>query len=203
MQRAVNLPTMSDQEFLDWHEEQEERYELHDGVVVKLMKSEMMAGAKRTHNLVVVNLTDALRNRLRGTSCIPFTSDMAVRLNSGRIFYPDVVVDCGEGAPDDQAAADPRVVVEVLSRSTRYFDLTTKVAQYREVESIRAILLVSTETTQVELHERAADGAWAQRRIAEPDADVRLDCLDVTLTMAAIYERLDLPPPSQLGVVHT
>lgn len=199
---ALELPTMSDEEFFEWHERQEERYELHDGVPVRLMKSEMMAGAKRAHNLVVANLAGALRSRLGAGPCIPFTSDMAVALRSGRIFYPDVVVDCGEGDPDDRAAADPRVVVEVLSRSTRYFDLTAKVEQYREVQTIRAILLVGTETMEVELHEREGDG-WRRSRIVEPDAEIPFACLDLSLTMAAIYERLDLPPRSKLGVVHT
>jgi len=54
-----------------------------------------MSGAKRSHNLISMNLSWWLYSHLRGTSCRVFGSDMKVRVQTAAddcFFYPDLHV---------------------------------------------------------------------------------------------------------------
>src|SRR5579862_6978937 len=105
------------EEFFAWQERQAERYELVDGFPVR-----MMVGARNVHDDIVVNVVADLRNQLRGSHCRPFTGDGSVETRPGQIRRPDVGVDCGPRKPWGLKAESPRLVVEVLSPTTRDFD---------------------------------------------------------------------------------
>jgi Uma2 family endonuclease len=113
------------EEFFAWQERQPERYELVDGFPVR-----MMAGAKNVHDDIVVNVLAELRNQLRGGGCRPFTSDGSVETKPGQIRRPDIGVDSGRRDPHATKATSPRVVVEVLSPTTRDFDTIGKLEEY-------------------------------------------------------------------------
>jgi len=92
-----------------------------------------MAGASKTHVIITGNLSALLVNYLRGTGCIPYTSDMKVRLPALNLFYyPDLAVTCDEhlrcGEPvrdrrsDEDFILHPKLIIEVLSDSTEAFD---------------------------------------------------------------------------------
>ncbi len=136
-ERAV--AKMTADEFLLWHEQQQDRrYELVDGVPVA------MAGARRRHDQVVVNTLVALGGRLGVGPCRPFSSDTAVRISEYQVRYPDLGVDCRRFVDEALAADAPAVVFEVLSETTPAFDLVRKVEEYKSVDSLRHIILVDT-----------------------------------------------------------
>ncbi len=101
--------------FFAWQAGQTDRYELVGGFPVR-----MMAGARNVHDDIVVNLLAELRGQLRGTGCRPFTGDGSVETLPGQIRRPDVGVDCGIRDPNALKAALPRLVIEVLSPTTRH-----------------------------------------------------------------------------------
>jgi Uma2 family endonuclease len=107
---------MTAAQFFDWDPGDDARYELVDGVPV------MMTGARRRHDQIVVNGVGELGAKLRGHRCRPFTADTAVRIPNGNIRRPDAGVDCGRFDDDAVHADQPRLVIEVLSPSTRQFD---------------------------------------------------------------------------------
>jgi len=104
---------MSQDEFLEWCQFQDTNYELVDGVPVAIVR------ARRAHDRAVVNAIRSLGNQLDGNPCQPFTDDSAVRIPNGNTRRPDVGVDCGQFAPDALAVGSPRLVLEVLSPTTR------------------------------------------------------------------------------------
>ena len=183
---------MSVEEFLDWHQYQEERYELVQGTPVR-----MMTGARQDHNLVKANLTVALATRLRGGGCRTTSSDTAVRTTPDQIRYPDVVVDCGPVDLDALTASEPRVVIEVASPSTRDFDLAAKLDEYRETDSIAYVLLVEPAVVDVTLHARGEAG-WVRTQYLFPDAVIEMPALGVTLPLAEIYDGLSPHPRTPL-----
>jgi Uma2 family endonuclease len=106
------LRRMTEDEFFAWQERQDNRCEFVDGFPVQ-----MMSGASRRHDQIVVNILAELRSQLRGGPCRPFTADTAVRTAAGRLRRPDVGV--VRALHDRAFVADrPRLVVEVLSPST-------------------------------------------------------------------------------------
>ena len=113
------------EEFFDWLSGQETRYKLVDGEPVA------MAGAERRHDHIVVNGLGVLWSQLRGRKCRSFSADTAVRIPSGNIRYPDFGVDCGPFVDKSMAASEPALVAEVFSPSSRLFDCTEKLEEYK------------------------------------------------------------------------
>ena len=183
-------------EFFAWQEEQEDRYELVNGEPVR-----MMAGARNAHDDVVVNVLLSLGEQLRGSGCRPFTGDGSVETYSGQIRRPDIGVDCGDRDPDGYGASDPRVIVEVLSPSTRDFDAFRKIEEYKLVESVRAILLIDPNRRDAQLWLREGGGRWSAARHNDPNGTIDLGTLGLRLAMDAIYEGIntDSGPPLMPG----
>lgn len=107
----------------------EGRAELDDGVL------HMMAGGSNDHATLTGNIFSALRERLRGSGCRVFGPDFAVRTSPATVRLPDSSIYC---RLQDRAEArrakllgDPKLVVEVLSLSTRRLDETVKLQEYR------------------------------------------------------------------------
>ena len=175
-------------EFFAWQERQDQRYELVGGLPLK-----MMAGALNRHDTIVVNLLAELRNRLRGQSCVPFTADGAVQTYPGQIRRPDVGVDCGRRDPDGYLAADVRMVVEVLSPSTRDFDTYGKIAEYKAIGSLEYIMIVEPNAAEVVLWSRDGTGAWSDTTIDDMAGAVALPSLGVTLPLAEMYDGVAFP----------
>jgi Uma2 family endonuclease len=104
---------LTPEEFFAWQEDQEERYELVDGVPVPLRG---MTGASNAHDAVVVNTIVSLGNQLRGGPCRVATADTAIRTGIRNIRRPDVTVEYAPIDPRSYEAHAPRLVVEVLRR---------------------------------------------------------------------------------------
>lgn len=195
MSEAVQL--MEPDAFLEWCTFQESRYELVGGVPVA------MAGAKRGHDRIVMNTTLAVGNQSRGSPCQPFSADFAVRIPDGNIRRPDFGIDCGPFVPDDLAATDPRVVIEVLSPSTRTFDMIRKLWECRRVPSLRHIILIDPEEPRVLHWSREPDGHWSDQEAEGLDAVITLADPPITLALRDLYEGLTFRPrPRPLAETH-
>ena len=176
------------EEFLNWVQHQDQKWELVRG----FPQLKFMAGGKRRHHDVAGNAYFAIRNRLTAP-CRPYTADMAVRTTESQTRFPDVVVDCGKRDPEDLSAAEPTLIVEVLSSRTRAFDLTDKLAEYKAVPSIRYILLVEAGDCAVAVHERSPDG-WTKTYYNDPSDVIDMPALGVHLPLGELYEDVQLPP---------
>ena len=175
----MNAParlTMSFDRYIEWEKQQERRHELVNGVIT------LMAGGTAAHNRVCRNVLLSLQLRLRGKPCEPFGSDMKVRIPQGNVRYPDVTVDCGKPKPSDLWAAEPRVIVEVLSPSTEWFDQTQKLEEYQSIPSVMHVAFLSQNRPFGRVWTRAgsawtsvdADGAGAAFAFPAIEADVPL-----------------------------
>jgi Uma2 family endonuclease len=85
-----------------------------------------LCGSTLRHNRVAGNCYYTLRNLLKGKPCQPFNSDTKVRIfheDKKRFYYPDVQVVCKSNEPTSVFQDRPVLVIEVLSPSTRRYDL--------------------------------------------------------------------------------
>ena len=188
-------PRMSPEEFLAWQRRQDKLYELVDGRPKLPLK--MMTGASVCHDTVTGNVFANLHNQLRGKPCRPHTDDIAIRMPAGNIRRPDVLVDCGTPDPRDLVAAEPVLVVEVLSPSTVSMDRIHKLDEYKTVPSLKAILLIDTEAPQVTLYAReAGKDTWAREIVEGLEARLALPGLEAMLALDEIYEGVTFEAPS-------
>ena len=173
--------------FFAWQERQADRYELVGGFPLRLM-----AGAKNRHDDIVVNLLTTLRTRLRGGPCRPFSADGSIETRPGQIRRPDVGVDCGRRDPEAYKAADPKLVAEVLSPSTRDVDTIEKLGEYKALDAIGTILVIESNAPQVVVWSRR--GASWERAIAEGfDDRIVVRDLGLDLPLSEIFDGIDFP----------
>jgi Uma2 family endonuclease len=189
-ERAVTR--MSGEEFLEWGLHQELRYELVDGVPVA------MAGAKQRHDRIVSNVHGMLYVLMRGKKCRYFTPDLAVRIPAGNIRRPDAGIDCG--LPDDDAttAAEPVLVLEVLSPSTRDFDMFGKLEEYKTVATLAHIVIVDPDAPQVFHWSRSRNEPWRHELLEGLDAVIQLPEFEGMIDQASLYEGLTFKPLPRL-----
>ena len=200
----ADYPGMTVAQFLTWHEGQEEKYELIDGMpVLKFFDPATgMTGASNFHSGITGNAFGSLYAQLRGRPCRAHHSDAAVNTVGDQVRYPDVAVDCGRSyGPDDYLLADPRVVIEVESRSTSRTDATTKLAEYQAVASIAHVLIVSAAHILVVHHRRVSADGWRMERHTTLDAVLDFPEIEARLPLAELYEGFDLEPGTSLNLM--
>lgn len=182
--------------FLDWAIAQEERFELVDGRIVR-----MMTGAKQSHNVASANIAAALLPQARRSGCRTTASNTAVRTGLGGVRYPDVVVDCGPKERDALEASRPVLVVEVASPGTTAIDATDKLDEYRAQGDIRLILFVDPDVVSAKLYRRDADGIWQVEKYDSLDQSIELPEIASSLDLDDVYATLDPEARPRLRLV--
>lgn len=175
-------------EFLAWQALQPERYELVDGKPLR-----MMSGAKNGHDTITINCLTQLNLQLRGGKCAPFSGDGGVETLQGQIRRPDFGVDCGPRELEAYLAAAPTLVGEVLSPSTRDYDVIAKLSEYKRIVSLRRILLIEPAQPHVTVWSRTAGGDWTSADTLGLDQVIDIPEIGVTLPMAEIYRGIVFP----------
>ncbi|MCY7377364.1 MAG: Uma2 family endonuclease [Pyrinomonadaceae bacterium] len=187
-QAATAEKIYTPEEYLAFEREAEEKHEFVDGEIVA------MAGATREHNLIGVNISSELRFGLKGSKCEVYANDMRVRMRNRRYGYPDVVVVCGKPQFDDDefdVLLNPTVVVEVLSKSTRFRDKTEKLIAYQKMESLRECLLVEQIESRVEHYIKQTSKQWLLKIYEDLDETVFLESINCHLPLAEIYAQIE------------
>lgn len=83
---------------------------------------------------------------------------------------------------------NPEIVVEVLSKSTRKFDLTEKITYYKLIPSLQYILFVDQYRPFASVYARTdVPDEWLNHDYRTLDSTVRMG--DLELSMAAIYRK--------------
>ncbi len=180
--QAVQVNTISHNEYLEGELESEIRHEYYDGYI------HAMAGAGAKHNTIAGNLFSQLRQKTRGTSCRAFIADMKLYIPElNRFYYPDVLLACDPDDNEEYYRQNPCLIIEVLSPATEAIDRREKLHAYQQITSLQEYLLVSQEKMQLELYRR--DGEHWQYLMLDNEQDtLKIDCLDLELGMPDIYE---------------
>ena len=181
MSQPASNEVLTVEEYLAGEQDGEVRHEYVAGHVYA------MTGASARHALIVGAFFAAMLPRARERGCHLFTKDMKVHIRSGGeafFYYPDLLLSCD---PDDRAdyyRERPCLVVEVLSEATARIDRREKLYAYTTIPSLRDYLLVAQDHRQVDHYRREGDD-W--RHEVHTEGVVHLDCLDLDVTLDAIY----------------
>jgi Uma2 family endonuclease len=163
----------------------EQKAELDNGLI------RMVAGGTGRHAEVQINISSALRQRLRGSGCKPYGPDMGVQTHAGSVRYPNVTVYCGRNVEaNDKVKAfnDPRVIFEVLSNGTARTDLKDKMPEYKAMESVDTIVFVDSGTERLRVVQRTPTNGWNEQAYDAP-VDLDLPSLAITIPHDEIFAR--------------
>jgi len=177
-------------EYFAQEEQAEDRSEFYEGEIFA------MAGGTANHNLITINVTASLRDAVRNKPCKAFMADMRLLVKRRQLYtYPDVMVICGplQYAPGrNDTVTNPVLIVEVLSPSTEAYDRGKKFEFYRTIDSLQEYVLVDQSRMYVERHRPLGLGRWEMTAFTAPEDVLSLESVDVELTLAAIYDGVEL-----------
>lgn len=184
---GLPISRMNLAEFLAWESQQDSRHEFFRG------ETFAMTGGSARHNRVILNLAARLGEHLDGTPCQVFAESMKVQL-ADAILYPDVMVTCGKSlAGDEQTVTDPKLIIEVLSPSTRGYDKRDKFILYRGLPSLREYALIDPASREVEVFSLTT-GGWLLSDQTRSD-ELVLSSIDCRLPMSALFRGVEVAPP--------
>lgn len=151
-----------------------------------------MASAGKNHQRIISMLSRRLSEHFDNTPCEAFSSDLKVRADTGtKYFYPDIVVTCEKNSIEDEDAyyvQSPRMIVEVLSNSTRSYDKTFKRLVYQQILSLEEYVLIEQDIVQIEICRRSEN--WQSSFYFLGD-DVHFESVGLTLSVTDIYQRVE------------
>jgi Uma2 family endonuclease len=174
-------------EFLRWDDGSDTRYELIDGFPVAI------APPARPHGILCVGLGALIDGALRSRRpCMTQTEAGIARSDRDDAFYvADLAVNCSPYQRGEQLVNDPILIVEILSPGTERHDRRTKVPTYRDIGSVKEILLIDSESIYAEILRREGDH-WITELVKGRGATLRLSSVDLQIAMAELYEGIDI-----------
>lgn len=176
----TNAPWISEEEYLRRELVSEIKHEYIDGYI------HAMSGTSKNHQRITGNLSRRFGNHLAGTPCESFSADLKVKIGS-KFFYPDVMVVCEDESGHDYYVQSPVIVVEVLSRSTRRLDETTKRIFYQSISSLQEYVLIEQDIVDVEVCRRRE--GWVSNHFFMGD-EVAFESIGLIMTVEDIYDRV-------------
>ncbi len=176
---------ITEEDYLEGEQLSEVKHEYIDGNIYA------MAGASAKHNLISGNINRELSSQLKNkkSPCDVFSSDMKVKIShlTTRFFYPDIMVVC-EKNNDDYYQHSPIIIIEVLSKSTRKHDFTTKMMSYFNIPSLEEYVLIEQDICQVTVYRK--DKNWQSSSYFLGD-DIHFESININISVEDIYYHID------------
>ena len=146
------------------------------------------------HEQIASNLGAPLKLAMDTQECRTYLGGMGVQLTESRTgenrLRPDVVVRCGP-VGDRNFVTDPIVVAEVLSPSTMDYDRGEKLVFYKQLPTLRHIVLIYQDRMCVE-HFQRIDDEWSWETLTQPDDELVLEAVGFTIALNRVYFAIDL-----------
>lgn len=202
MVAAIQLLPMSPTEYLTWEVNQDTKHEYENGKIIA------MTGGTIPHSQISANLAALLIPHLRGKGCKVTISDAKVVTNSGKYYYPDLVITCDDR---DRFARDflqyPTIIIEVLSPTTEARDRGIKQQNYMLMETLQTYILITPDRPRIEIYQRhsdlVSDLAWEYLSIAIEETDfatndplIQIPSINLNFPLSLLYENIDFPNSS-------
>jgi Uma2 family endonuclease len=190
---AVPKSSLSPQEYLNIERKAPYKSEFYRGEMFA------MAGASEELCLVKDNLAREVGYQLKTGPCRVVTSDLRVKVDpTGLYTYPDVVVYCDRPRFEDETfdtLLNPQIIVEVLSDSTERYDRGAKFRHYRQIDSLREVVLAAQDRPLVERHVRQNDGSWLMTEFSGLENVLEFATVPARVPLAEIYRGVEFPDP--------
>ena len=171
-----------DEEYFLYEEGSELKHELINGNLYEI------SGASRYHNKLeryIANLIESLINR---NEFEVFVEGFKVKTPDANFFYPDVIVCANEN--ERYFTTEPIMLVEILSETTRKFDLTDKFIQYQKISTLQYYLCVEPEQQVVIFYFKNNDEEWMTETFTKDESIINLPVLNISFSVKDVYHNL-------------
>jgi Uma2 family endonuclease len=192
MQTAAVKPQYTPAEYLALEDRAEFRSEYHDGEIIP------MTGGSFNHNRIINRVCAYLLNALSGKPYEPFSSDVRLWISKYRKFtYPDVMVVQDRPIPYENRTdtlINPRLIIEVLSKSTEDYDQGDKFKFYRSIPDLQEYVLINQYELEIQHYVKSDGGFWIYRAYEGMEDAIALTSINTEITVADIYAGISFEP---------
>jgi Uma2 family endonuclease len=182
-------------EYLALEEQAEFRSEYCDGEIIP------MIGSSFNHNRIINRVCAYLLNALQGKSYESFSSDVRLWIPKYRKFtYPDIIVVQNQPIPYENRTdtlVNPRVIIEVLFKSTEEYDRGDKFKYYRSIPDLQEYLLINQYELDVQHYAKTDGGLWIYQAYESIENTISLTSINTEVPIATIYEGLSFESAEQ------
>jgi Uma2 family endonuclease len=178
------------EQYLALEAQSEERYEYHNGRIVA------MSGASNRHNQIAGRAFAALLPVADAKGCKVFYEGIKLFLHqSKQYYYPDLMLTCHPlDLQTRSGVRNPLLVMEVLSQN-QPFDLTSKLAAYSQMPSLRHCLMVQqTEFLVLHYHRSSSDELFRFTFYSRLDQEIHLPELSMQMPLSQLYHDIITGP---------
>lgn len=153
-----------------------------------------MSQESEEHELIVANLIALVGIKLWGSNSRVYGSNRPVYATEcQKGFNADVLVVKGETElypRDKQVAAtlNPRIVIEILSKSNEGVGFVEKISCYKKIESLKQILLVNQYKPSISSYIRISENEWLNHEYNRLDENIKIE--DFTISANDIYRNV-------------
>ena len=182
----------SPEEYLTLEKTADSKSEYIDGQIFP------MAGGSTNHNQIAGNVYAELNFAFKKLDYRVFMSDLRLWIPKKRIYtYPDVMVIAGEPDYDNNRTdtiTNPKIIIEVLSKSTQGYDRSGKFEAYRTIPTFAEYLLFDQTKVYVEHFSKTEAKQWLFREYDESDETITLSCVDFQISLVDAYNKVKFEP---------
>jgi Uma2 family endonuclease len=183
---ATDKITYSFAEYLQLEETAAYKNEYQDGEIVP------MTGGTTDHNKIALNFAAYLKFALKGQKYNIFIGDLKLWIAQYRqATYPDVMLIEGEPIyyeTGKTTVTNPRLIVEVLSKSTQNYDQGDKFLYYRSLPEFQEYILISQSRPYVMQYNKTEENKWLLTEYEGENASLSLTSINFGLSFQEIYE---------------
>ena len=176
------------EEYLRLEEEAVDRHEYRDGEII------IMPGGTTNHNQVALNFCRKFPLTIENQDYYTYINDVRLWIEQYRLYtYPDVMIIKGKPIYEGTGTTNvtnPSIIVEVLSKSTRYYDLTDKFKYYRSIPEFQEYILIDQYKFYVAQYFKQGDGQWLFKDYEGGEAVFKLASGDFEISFQDLYARV-------------
>ena len=172
-------------EYIQIDESGTERHEYYFGKLIA------MPGESLLHNEICIQILTLLKAMLANTGYKVYIENVKVSVNEKIYLYPDIVIMKEQPAANlpfkDYIIYSPLLIVEVLSDSTRKYDLTDKFIQYQKISSLQYYLAVEPQKNLIIFYEKDDTNNWIAKTHTALNDIIQLPKLQTAIALSDIY----------------
>src|SRR5205814_1725901 len=124
-----------------------ERHQYFQGEIFSIYSPPTVTGGSADHGRLVANVIRIIGNRLLGSPCTVFDSNLRVRIPKSTLYTcPDVTVVSGRihfdsVDPRQEVALNPTLIIEVTSPTSEAYDRGEKFGLYQSIGPLQEYVL--------------------------------------------------------------
>jgi len=186
MQTQIKPRFYTPEEYLVLEEKAEYKNDYRNGEIIP------MTGGTTNHNKIAGNFYANIKFGLRGQKYEVFIGDVRLWIPEYQQYtYPDVMVIEGKPIYEGKgttAVTNPILLVEVLSKSTKNYDMGDKFLVYRSLPSLKEYILIEQDKFYVMQYSKTPENKWLLSEYKQENAVLSLESINFNLAFSELYE---------------